>query len=1135
MSEAEVQDALNEEAVADLFGKWQRGDYQAKGTIAKLFERLRGILQAIKSAFGNQRERSADDVLGEIADGTLGGRAQAFTQGGRDGGQVRKTFGRRASVAARGAMSGIIGDAPIPTPVDEVEDDGDVPHARWVTFGEDQADEDANIRYWRTRDGRTVVQSMTSNQDVRGRDMVRWLVQKFDEPLTIVEATAEADGFWETMKREGLVESIDTADGNPSPLEKKSVPIQESKHSLPETDEMLDLGGREDTTKGKMADAFDKWRTVIQDRYLPLLKVQREIEQQTGEALPSHLNPYVGEELMTGRIGSRLEKLTEDMVAPMFDDMADAGITTEELESYLYARHAPERNARMYEINPEIEEGEGSGMTDLEARAIMNRIERDGKLADMERIARRVDAIRDFAVDYRVETGLMSEDDASQWRETYEYYVPLRGFAETNGDPDAAARINRSGGGINVRGKESRRAFGRRSKADSPLAYLILQAEEAIVRGETNRVAQRFVDLAKNNPDPDFWNYQKVTARQRMNEDTGLVESYVTHNLLAEDKDWTVSAKFDGKERRVTMNRNNPAARHLADSMRNLTQHQLDFVTLHLGKLNRFLSAVNTSYNPEFVITNAFRDLQTASVNLAGIDIQGLELATLKDYRKALAASTKGAFRKGDGEWRQWYEEFIDNGGRVYFNHVEDVGEIKKRIEKTFAMAAAKQGEGNARLHAKRGLLAVRDLIENLNSGVENAVRLSAYKNARQKGATPEQAASIAKNLTVNFNRRGTAGPALNAAYLFFNASVQGTTRIFQAMRSKRVRKMLMGVVAFGFLLDLLNGMVSDDDDDGESLYDKVPDYEKSRNLIVMLPGSGGEYVKIPLPYGYNAFFAAGQSTGEILRHNGEGWKETAGNFLTTVADAFNPVGGTESLLNLISPTVTDPLVDLTLNRDFTGRPIMPEQPPYDSPDPDNQRYWGSVAPHWRAITDALNTATGGDAVVPGAIDVSPETLEYLSGVVLGAAGAFVDRTAGMVTKGADPAQDLEVNDIIFARKMLGQKAGWIDKSAYYDRQATVDLHLDRTKDYLKAEMVDEARSYAMRHKEILSLEPVSKAATKEMRSIRKEKKAIISAHDRGKIDDAQFREGMDMVSNAEDRVVLQFNTAWNRAMKGER
>ena|GEM_PF-3385216 len=172
---------------------------------------------------------------------------------------------------------------------------------------------------------------------------------------------------------------------------------------------------------------------------------------------------------------------------------------------------------------------------------------------------------------------------------------------------------------------------------------------------------------------------------------------------------------------------------------------------------------------------------------------------------------------------------------------------------------------------------------------------------------------------------------------------------------------------------------------------------------------------------------------------------------------------------------------------------------------------------------------------MPGAIDVSPETLEYLSGVVLGAAGAFVDRTAGMVTKGVDPAQDLEANDIIFARKVLGQKAGWIDKSAYYDRQATVDLHLDRTKDYLKVEMVDEARSYAMRHKEILSLEPVSKAATKEMRSIRKEKKAIISAHDRGKIDDAQFREGMDMVSKAEDRVVLQFNTAWNKAMKGER
>jgi len=69
---------------------------------------------------------------------------------------------------------------------------------------------------------------------------------------------------------------------------------------------MLELGGTEPTFKGKMADAFDKWRTAVQDRYLPLLKVQREIEAQTGRSLPFNMNPYLGEELMTGKIGAPL-------------------------------------------------------------------------------------------------------------------------------------------------------------------------------------------------------------------------------------------------------------------------------------------------------------------------------------------------------------------------------------------------------------------------------------------------------------------------------------------------------------------------------------------------------------------------------------------------------------------------------------------------------------------------------------------------------------------------------------------------------------------------------------------------------------------------------------------------------------
>lgn len=895
------------------------------------------------------------------------------------------------------------------------------------------------------------------------------------------------------------------------------------------------LAGKGSPFAGKTAEAFDRWRTAVQDRYLPLLRTQQRVEQQLGRPLTAEENPYLGEELLTGRVGAKLENLADNMVEPLFDQMQRDGVSIEELESYLYARHAPERNARIAKINPEFANGGGSGMSDIEAMAIINRIEKAGKTDAVKRVAALVDGIRDYALNERIEAGLMSADEAKAWRETYENYVPLRGKGDagTEGDTDGI-RINRSSG-INVKGKESRAAFGRRSMADDILAYTLLQAEEAIVRAETNNVAQRFVELARAAPDAKFWQVDKVTRKPVMNQTTGIVRYEDQSRIQPEDAPFTVSAKFDGEEHRVTMNRDNASARRLADSMRNLTQQQLDWVTQHLGKINRFLSAVNTSWNPEFVITNAFRDLQAATINMAGIDVDGLVKNTLKDYPAALAGSMRGAFKVDKGDWGKWYREFTAEGGRVYFNNIEDLGGLKGRIEKEFAMSAARQrGAKMDMLTAQRGFAAVRDFVEAANSGVENAVRLAAYKNAREAGATKEQAASIAKNLTVNFNRRGQMGPAINAAYLFFNASMQGTARIFTAMKSPRVRKLLAGVVVGGFLIELLNAFMSGTDDDGESYYDKISDFDKSRNIIIMMPGGAGEHIKIPMPYGYNVFANAGRTIAEVARRGGDRWQESGANFLSSVADAFNPIGGTDSILKLIAPTVIDPIVDLEQNSDYSGRPIMPEQNPFEPDTPDAQRYFGSVAPHWKAVTDFFTRVTGGNDVEPGAIDVSPETLEHLSGVVFGAAGGFLDRNVGLATKLAT-GEEVEANDFPLVRKVYGEKPSWYDKSAFYDRINQVETAVEYAKGHIEREDWDRFDTFVDKNAEILSLEGSVKAANKQMREIRKARRENDFAREMGTIDDATWADTNQVVKDAEKLVVGDFNTVWNGVMLPQR
>ena len=57
----------------------------------------------------------------------------------------------------------------------------------------------------------------------------------------------------------------------------------------------------------------------------------------------------------------------------------------------------------------------------------------------------------------------------------------------------------------------------------------------------------------------------------------------------------------------------------------------------------------------------------------------------------------------------------------------------------------------------------VFDALSDYNTAMENGVRLSAYAAAREKGMSIEQAASLAKNLTVNFNRKGDVTTQMGA------------------------------------------------------------------------------------------------------------------------------------------------------------------------------------------------------------------------------------------------------------------------------------------------------------------------------------------------------------------------------------
>jgi hypothetical protein len=173
-------------------------------------------------------------------------------------------------------------------------------------------------------------------------------------------------------------------------------------------------------------------------------------------------------------------------------------------------------------------------------------------------------------------------------------------------------------------------------------------------------------------------------------------------------------------------------------------------------------------------------------------------------------------------------------------------------------------------------------------------------------------------------------GQFMNSLYLFYNAALQGSFFMFRAAaRSKKVRRVLAGAIAMGVVMDMINSMVSGEDEAGIDEYDKLPDYLLEHNWVIMLPPgmgtTGRNYIAIPMPYGLNFFY----NTGRAIARTGRGGYDVgqgSASIARTMLEVINPVGGTEHFLNFAAPTFADPFISLYgTNIDFTGRDIVRE------------------------------------------------------------------------------------------------------------------------------------------------------------------------------------------------------------------
>lgn len=887
--------------------------------------------------------------------------------------------------------------------------------------------------------------------------------------------------------------------------------------------------------KDKAQAAADTIITKFQDNMLPIGRMIQELKDN-GANIADAFDPYLQEELYHGRVGAEIDSREKTIYKDAVDAVKGVNISQEKVnqlkslsdgasetgkgfvsqaldryrsnklviaDAVLYATHAKERNAYISRGDPSNKSG--SGMTNTEADAILSWVATldNANIEALRNVQARARSIVADTNQARADYGLIPEDLRTD--KNFRSYVPLRGKVDPV-DPETDYSRPSRGSPFGVRGREDRRAFGRQDYAADILATVINQNQNSVSRGERNKVGQAFIKLLQAEPQKTrgFGRILDRLPTRKAESSSGKFIDVIDRD--AANRDDIFVAKVDGKDVYVQV-----ADARLARSLKGedgTGASSLNAINRSLGKLNRYLSNINTSYNPEFFITNVLRDVQTAGVNVQQFDADNM----VREIRKTYGSAFKGIKRAivnndNESEWAKIYRQFVKDGGQNSANPMRSVTDQMENISGLLDDIAEDgvRGKFNKMKNSFAGEKAksVLKFLEDYNTVAENAIRVATYQGLKNKGFSPQRAAQAARNVTVNFGKGGEYKTLANSLYLFYNASIQGTFALMNAfIKSPRARRLWGLILVSGVVFDQLAAAFGEEDEDGILLYDKIPDYILEHNIIIPTNGViDRTYIKIPMPYGLNMAFNAGRSFSRAMRGQYSASEATYSTIMTAV-DALNPLGGTENMYNFAFPTVADPFIDIARNKDFSGAPIYKEPFPGDELTPDSQKYFNSVSPSTKWITDNINSLTGGTSEISGFVDWNPEIMDFWLQYLTGGVGRFVQRTAELPARVYTEGFTEElIREVPLVRKAVGEVSDRENVARFVDKRDRI-LQIGKE---LKAAMDsrDRARLMKAREKypEEIALLPRVKAISNAIKKISRKANAV---RDNEVIPDAQ-------------------------------
>ena len=750
---------------------------------------------------------------------------------------------------------------------------------------------------------------------------------------------------------------------------------------------------------------------------------------------------------------------------------------------------------------------------------------------------RGIGGVTRFAIDNDYNYGVISKDVHSRVSSMFSWYIPMRGFKEDTME-DMYTYLNNE---ISDGGKVSsvvKRADGRTTLADSPLGTAAALAERSISNGEDNRNKQRLyrlvnqwlkdhtttnedgkIELTEEAPAmiSEVW-YKKVTDHitgetyweavmpdidgekdpkqirakvERFEENMRNAEKNGNatrtlqkgtfakpFNVAKHKNEHVVFVNVNGKQKMIIIQGNpRPAQAINGDTASDVTA----------GRLMRGMSAMFTSYNITFSVTNTSRDTFFANNNVAirenaayyarfvknqalmgGSMLQGAVMMNMPKV-KGMYYQLWSDYKKGKkltGKYGKYFEEYMNNGGKTGFVQTKTIEDLEKHIrnEATQKMLSAST--------LGKVMNKVPEVIEALNERSENMNRFACYVTSREMGRSVMRSVSDAKEVSTNFNRKGSGSKAFKETnakawekwqgwlydraksyYLFFNAGMQSLSLLSNNFVRHPVKTAAFAVgipILFASsIIPTINSWIASCCDEDDQ-YDNLSEWERRNNICIYAGHSN--WVKVPLPIELRAFYGFGDValgvTNPAFRSEKGLWLDMLSQMTQILPLDFMGEGG--DVIGALMPDVAKPLYHVMVNRDWTGKPIYKDYD-YLKYEPEYQKVFQGENEWFVSFSKFINEMSGGNEHVKGSLDGKWNNPAIWGEIITGyGGGALSDaiRTGKLATRVATLNwEDFSTREVPMARALYSsatEKTKYyrsLSKYAHYKEDADKYLH----------------------------------------------------------------------------------------------